>query len=75
MPPSGVWEDLGPGVLSGSDPYRVSWGGVALQPELAVVLLTAALVLPDLLTSVVVRQVQNLVGPGQVPHLQTGETS
>lgn len=50
--------------------YRVAWHAAALQSELAVVLFAATLVLPDLLTALVVRQVQHLVSPTQLLHLQ-----
>lgn len=50
--------------------YRVAWRVATLQSELAVVLLAAALVLPDLFTSLVVRQVQHLVSTPQLLHLQ-----
>lgn len=51
--------------------YRVSWRAAALQSELAVVLLAAALVLPEFLAALVVRQVQHLVSSTQLLHLQT----
>lgn len=43
--------------------YRVAWGVTAQEPELAVVLLTATLVFAHVLAALVVRQVQNLLGP------------
>lgn len=48
----------------------LTWCAAALQSELAVVLLAAALVLPDLFTSLVVRQVQHLISTTQLLHLQ-----
>ncbi len=55
--------------------YRVPRRAAALQSELAVVLLAATLVLPDLLTALVVRQVQHLVSPTQLLHLQVTQVT
>lgn len=50
--------------------YHVAWRAAAQEPELAVVLLTATLVFAHVLAALVVRQVQNLLSPAQLFHLQ-----